>query len=95
MKTKLLTAVCALAIILGGTAPVSAADDNSLEILADAAIVRPGSFAVTIVGSVLFVAVLPIAATSKSVHKTAKSLVVNPAKATFTRPLGDFTSLKE
>jgi len=95
MKTKLLTAVCALAITLGGTARVSAAQDNSLDVLADAAIVRPGAFAATVIGSALFVAVLPIAATSRSVHKTAKTLVVTPARATFTRPLGDFTGLKE
>jgi hypothetical protein len=31
---------------------------------------------------------------SKSVGKTAKALVVKPARATFTRPLGDFSSME-
>ena len=39
------------------------------------------------------VVALPFAATSGSVKKTADTLVVHPAAATFTRPLGDFTTL--
>ena len=31
----------------------------------------------------------------KSVKKTAHALVVYPAKATFTRPVGDFTMLED
>jgi len=37
---------------------------------------------------------LPIAALSGSVKRTADTLVLFPAQATFTRPLGDFTSLE-
>jgi hypothetical protein len=44
-------------------------------------------------GSVVFVAALPFAAASGSIKATAHTLVVDPAKATFTRPLGDFSSL--
>ncbi|MGO8927757.1 MAG: hypothetical protein ACLQU3_12805 [Limisphaerales bacterium] len=43
----------------------------------------------TIVGSVLFVVSLPVAAPSRSIERVAHTLVVAPAKDTFTRPLGD------
>ena len=93
MKTKLVTAVCVLSILFCGALPTRADDKEPLDITMDAAIVRPGCFLATIIGSVIFVAVLPVAATSRSVKKTAHTLVVAPAQATFTRPLGDFTSL--
>ena len=35
-----------------------------------------------------------IAAISGSVKRTADTLVLSPGQATFTRPLGDFTSLE-
>jgi hypothetical protein len=37
---------------------------------------------------------LPVSALSKSVNKTAKTLVGKPAAATFKRPLGDFSSVE-
>jgi hypothetical protein len=43
----------------------------------------------TILGSVLFVVSLPVAAPSHGVGKVAHALVVTPAKDTFTRPLGN------
>jgi len=51
---------------------------------------RPALFAATVAGSALFVVVLPVAAISRSVKSTARVLVLAPAKATFTRALGDF-----
>jgi hypothetical protein len=48
----------------------------------------------TVIGSVFFVIALPIAAMSGSVKQTADTLVVTPAAATFTRPIGDFTSIQ-
>ena len=62
-------------------------------VVADAIVVRPACFVATIVGSAFFVVSLPIAVASKSVHQTADALVVGPAKATFTRPLGDLEAL--
>jgi hypothetical protein len=94
MKTKLLTALCALTLLSSAT-PAVAAEDKSLGALADVALVRPGCFVATIGGTALFIAALPFAAMSKSVKKTAHSLIGVPAKATFTRPVGDFTSLED
>jgi hypothetical protein len=93
MKTKILLVICAVMMGLSGVAPARASTDNSLEVVGDLAIVRPGCFLVTLVGSVVFIVALPIAATSGSVKKTADTLVVHPAAATFTRPLGDFSTL--
>jgi hypothetical protein len=46
-----------------------------------------------VLGSAIFVVSLPVTAISKSVKKTADTLVVKPANATFTRPLGDMDAL--
>jgi hypothetical protein len=94
MKTKLTTLVCAAAIGLATAAPASATPDPTV-VAADVVVMRPLLFGATLAGSVLFVASLPIAAISKSVKATAQSLVVGPAKATFTRPLGDFDYPKQ
>jgi hypothetical protein len=93
MKNKILILLCALGVVFGGVAPARASVDNSLEVVGDLALVRPGCLAVTILGSAIFVVALPFAAMSGSVHSTADTLVGHPAAATFTRPLGDFTTL--
>ena len=93
MKNKILFLLCLLAFSFGGINISRASGDNSLEIVGDLTLVRPGCFAATLVGSVIFVVALPFAAMSGSVHDTADTLVIHPAEATFTRPLGDFTSL--
>ena len=96
MKSKFLTLVCLLALSLGSVNSSRAgapSDDHALNVVADVALVRPGCFLMTVVGSVVFVVALPFAATSKSIHETANVLVVHQAAATFTRPMGDFSSL--
>jgi len=94
MKTKLLTALCALTLLSTAT-PAVAEEDKSLTAVADVALVRPGCFIATVGGAALFVVALPFAAMSKSVKKTAHTLIAVPAKATFTRPVGDFSSLED
>jgi len=94
MKTKLTTLICVLAMTLGSSTS-AVAGDNSAEVIADVALVRPACLVATVIGSAIFVVALPIALTSRSVKKTGRTLVVNPAKATFTRPLGDYSSLQD
>jgi hypothetical protein len=94
MKTKLLTALCALAVLAAAT-PAHADQDKTLDTAADLALVRPGCFVATVGGTALFVLALPFAAMSRSVKKTAHSLIVYPARATFNRPVGDFSSLED
>jgi hypothetical protein len=93
MKIKTLIVICAIVMGLGYTNVSRASEDNSLDVVADMAVVRPACFVVTILGSAAFVIAYPIAATSHSVKSTAHTLVLRPAHATFTRPLGDFSSL--
>ena len=96
MRAKLLTIICVLAVGLGSAASSSAAEEsNPLEVAADAIVVRPACLVATVVGSAVFVVALPAALISKSVKKTADALVVKPAKATFTRPLGDMDALTD
>jgi hypothetical protein len=96
MKTRLVTFVCALALLSAGANPCAAdTEKEPLAVIADVVVVRPACFLVTAVGSVAFVVCLPFAAISKSVKQSADTLVVKPAKATFTRPLGDMEALTE
>jgi len=85
LKTMVITLACVL--VLSGT-PVRAVDGGL--VAADTLIVRPVCLAATVIGSALFIVSLPIAAISKSIKPAAHALVVAPARATFTRPLGDF-----
>src|ERR1051326_7053327 len=95
MKTRILTFVFVLAILWAQTPQTNAVEDGSTEaIAADLLVVRPACFVMTIIGSALFVVALPVAAISKSTRQTAHALVVRPARATFTRPVGDMTDLE-
>jgi ABC-type sulfate transport system permease subunit len=93
MKTKILMILCAGLIGFGGINNTRASEDNSVQVIGDVVVARPGCFLATIFGTALFIVALPIAAASGSVKETANTLVVHPAQATFTRPLGDFSSL--
>jgi len=93
MKTKVLTAVCAVALLLSGTSPALADEDPGVLMLTDFIIVRPACLVATIVGSAFFVVSLPISAASGSVKQAKRILVCAPARATFTRPLGDMDAL--
>jgi hypothetical protein len=93
MKSKFLLVLFALIMAMGNLT-VSRADDASISVITDVALVRPGCFLATVIGSVVFVVALPIAAASGSVRQTADTLVMTPARATFTRPVGDFSDLE-
>jgi hypothetical protein len=43
----------------------------------------------------VFVVALPFALMSKSVNETARTLVVKPARATFARPVGEFSGMDD
>ena len=62
---------------------------SSGAIAADILLMRPLSFLGTVLGTVVFVAGLPIEAITGDFSGPAKRLVVEPAKYTFDRPLGD------
>ena len=99
MKIKIIGVISALAIGLAGTTRSFAGDRpppaDPAAIMVDTLLVRPLCLAATVIGGAVFVISLPVAATSKSVHRAAEALVVRPAEATFTRPLGDFDDLTD
>jgi len=91
MKKQLIAIVCTAAVGLATSTPTFASlEHDPAAVAGDALVLRPALFAATIAGSAVFLVALPFAAISKSVKSTAQSLVVAPAKATFTRALGDF-----
>jgi hypothetical protein len=94
MKTKCLILLCIITLGMGSITVSRAGSDDDIATITDVALVRPGCFVATILGSVVFVVALPFAAASGSIHRTADTLVIGPAQATFTRPVGDFTSLQ-
>jgi hypothetical protein len=84
------------AAILAASTPHCAAQPyNGGAVAVDVLLVRPFCLLGTICGSAIFVISLPVAIPSKSVHSAAHALVVKPAQATFTRPLGDLDDLSE
>ena len=96
MKAKLVTAICVLAIGLGSLASSRASENSGpLTVTVDAVVIRPACLVATVLGSAVFIVALPVATISKSVKKTANTLVVKPANATFTRPLGDMGALTD
>ena len=68
-----------------------AADVPAEAIIADALVLRPLGLAATVVGTAVFVVSLPFSLLTKRVDKAAQKLVVDPAKYTFTRPLGQLS----
>ena len=67
----------------------SRTEDVSAEtIIADGLLLRPGGLVATVVGTAVFVVTLPFSIPTKSVDKAAQKLIVDPAKYTFVRPLG-------
>ena len=99
MKTKAIVVICVMALVILGTPGAFAAEDTAsaetAAVAADIIVVRPFCLVATILGSVVWVVGLPIAATSKSVRRSAHALILRPAHATFTRPLGDMDALSE
>ena len=70
-------------------------EDVSAEtIIVDGLLLRPGGLVATVVGTAVFVVTLPFSIPTKSVDKAAQKLIVDPARYTFVRPLGQIESSK-
>jgi hypothetical protein len=98
MKARLTTLLCVLALAWAGVtqSPAQEKEKPSTVVkVADAVCVRPICFAATVVGSALFVISLPVAAIIKKTKPMADTFVVRPAKATFSRPLGDLDAMAD
>ena len=87
--------LCATSLVhaVESTYTAKGGNDVSAEsIIADGLLLRPAGVLATIVGSALFVVTLPFSIPTRSVDKAAQKLVVDPAKYTFVRPLGQVES---
>ena len=90
-------------LFLGATSLVHAADDSytartedvSAEaMIVDGLLLRPAGIVATVLGTAVFVVTLPFSIPTRSVDKAAQKLVVDPARYTFVRPLGQVESGK-
>ena len=99
MKTKLVTTVVGvLALLMCGPTTARACSDwdrDAASVVVDVTVARPLSFALTVLGSAAFVVSLPVAIPTGSVKNVAHTLVAEPAKDTFTRPVGDLDDFLE
>ena len=93
MKTRLITIVmCVMVLLMNGPTPAFASSDwdrEAVSVVVDVTVARPFTFALSVLGSAVFVVALPVTIPTGSVKKVAHTLVVPPAKDTFTRPVGD------
>jgi hypothetical protein len=68
---------------------------STQELLTDMVVLRPVGLVGTLIGSALFVGLIPFTALAsiadkEAFHITGQTLIVTPAKFTFTRPLGQY-----
>lgn len=92
MKAKHILILTAT-LILASPLSTRASEANGPAIVVDVLIARPAGLAATALGSAFFVLALPFAAMTGGIDDAAEALVAAPARATFTRPLGDFDLL--
>ncbi len=77
-------------VLIASSIPVYAGSDRDLDITADVLLVRPISLAATVVGTAVFIVSLPFTIPSGSVGAAADTLVAQPFKYTFARPVGNY-----
>jgi hypothetical protein len=90
--TKTIALGVMIIMILSSSAVFAEDTHKEEEIIVDLIAVRPLGFVTLTIGTVFFIASLPIGVVSGSTDKTAKALVADPFNYTFTRPLGDFNN---
>ena len=99
MKTKLMTTViCALVLLMNEPTTARASSDwdrDAVSVVVDVTVARPFTFALTVLGSAALVISLPVAVPTCSVKDVAHTLVAEPAKDTFARPVGDLDDFLE
>ena len=67
---------------------ITGEDRNAVSMMFDLVLLRPLGLAATVVGTAFFVVSLPFSILGGNTGEAAKKLVVEPAKYTFSRPLG-------
>lgn len=94
IRRAFVASVVALSLVVANPALAAGNDDASTPSAAamtfDAVVVRPMSLVATVAGTGLFIVSLPFSLLGHNTDKAGERLVAEPAKYTFTRPLGDF-----
>ena len=85
---KIVVALFVAIALVAASGPAFGGEE--MDIPVDVLLIRPVSLVATVLGTALFVVALPFSIPSGSVKMTAKKLIVEPFKFTFTRPLGKF-----
>lgn len=86
----------AVAAALLATSPLASAADSARyddasfgTMVVDAAVARPLGLGATVVGTAAWIVTLPFSALGGNVRAAAQKLIVEPARFTFVRPLGE------
>jgi hypothetical protein len=95
-KRSLVFLIAAVLLITWAASPVLAKrkqsitgeDRNAVSMMFDLVVLRPLGLAATVIGTAFFVVSLPFSILGGNTGEAAKKLMVEPAKYTFTRPLG-------
>ena len=86
---KIVVLILAVSFVFASV-PAFAGTENDADVIGDILFARPLGLAGIVAGTGLFIIAWPFAALTHSVDQTAKTLVGNPVKYTFARPVGDF-----
>jgi hypothetical protein len=89
---KMVIAALIVVTLITTSGPAFAEGGTAAAMVADVIIARPAGFVGTILGTAVFILALPFAALSGSIEPVVQTLVVDPFKFTFTRPVGDFSN---
>jgi len=87
---KRITAVILVLAFLVVSVPVFAGTENDLDVAVDTVFARPLGIVSIVGGAALWIVSFPFAAISGNLPKTTETLIANPVKYTFARPIGDF-----
>lgn len=74
---------------LANAADVRYDDPSFTSMLVDGAIARPLGLGATVVGTAIWIVTLPFSALGGNVGEATDKLIVEPARFTFVRPLGE------
>lgn len=86
---KIMAVILVLAFLVASV-PVFAGTEDDGPIAGDTVFARPLGLASIVGGAALWVVSFPFALITGSVPKTTETLISNPIKYTFARPVGDF-----
>jgi len=90
MIAVLLFTICSPPVLAQGKSGDDDKEKGAGPMMFDLLLIRPVGVAATVIGSALFVVSLPFSAIGGNTKPAYEKMVKEPAKYTFTRPLGDY-----